>query len=98
MSLPFTLSSAMTLGVEAELQILDPELDLAPRAPRLLEALRDVGAYLKPELFQAATGQYRYPGRRAAGARQSCASPFCSPPARTLWRRHGLHGCEVSRR
>jgi carboxylate-amine ligase len=51
--LTFTPSAAMSVGVEMELQLLDPEtLDLLPAAPRLLERLGG-SARAKPELFQS---------------------------------------------
>ena len=51
--LSFTSSPQMTLGVEIELQIVDPQTrDLTPGAPRLLERLRD-DPHIKPELLQA---------------------------------------------
>jgi carboxylate-amine ligase len=51
--LPFTPSPQMTLGVEIELQIIDPATrDLSPGAPRLLERLAG-DPQIKPELLQA---------------------------------------------
>lgn len=51
--LTFTPSPRMTLGVEIELQIVDPKTgDLSPGAPRLLERLAD-DPNVKPELLQA---------------------------------------------
>ncbi|MBI4519838.1 MAG: glutamate--cysteine ligase [Gemmatimonadetes bacterium] len=53
MSLSFTASPEMNLGVELELQILHPETkDLAPGAPRVLERLSGSPLRVKPEIFQ----------------------------------------------
>lgn len=54
MSLRFNPSSAMTLGVEIELQILEANtLNLTPAAPRILSKIGDTLPYVKPELFQS---------------------------------------------
>jgi carboxylate-amine ligase len=51
--LPFTPSPRMTLGVEIELQIIDPQTrDLSPGAPGLLERL-PADPQIRPELLQA---------------------------------------------
>jgi carboxylate-amine ligase len=43
----------MSVGVEIELQLVDPDtLDLTPAAPRLLQRLADA-PHIKPELFQS---------------------------------------------
>ncbi len=53
MPLAFTPSPAMTMGVELELQLIDPgSFDLTPAAPRLLEQLAG-DPNVKPELFQS---------------------------------------------
>ena len=52
-SLTFRPSPAMTLGVEVELQIIDPlSRDLTPRAPELVARLAD-DRRIKPELLQS---------------------------------------------
>jgi carboxylate-amine ligase len=54
MSLLFTPSPDMTIGVELELQIVDPATkDLTPKAPELFERLEEHGTRFKPELFRA---------------------------------------------
>lgn len=53
MPLEFTPSAGASVGVELELQILDPgTLDLTPAAPRLLERLAG-DSRVKPEIFQS---------------------------------------------
>lgn len=53
MALPFTPSSSLTLGVEIEVQVIDPQtLDLTPAAPRLFSRLGD-DPHIKAELFQS---------------------------------------------
>ncbi|MGH7342375.1 MAG: glutamate-cysteine ligase family protein, partial [Candidatus Rokuibacteriota bacterium] len=43
----------MSVGVEMELQLVDPEsFDLTPAAPRLLDRLGGVSG-IKPEIFQS---------------------------------------------
>ncbi|UFP94807.1 glutamate--cysteine ligase [Gloeobacter morelensis] len=57
MTIPFQSSAAPTLGVEMELQIIDPETgNLTPRGPELVafcEEHPEVGLVVKPELVQA---------------------------------------------
>jgi carboxylate-amine ligase len=53
MPLPFTPSDALTLGVELEVQVIDPAtLDLTPAAPRLFARLGE-DRHVKAELFQS---------------------------------------------
>lgn len=53
MAILFTPSPALTLGVETELQVIDPAtLDLTPSAPQLLERL-SADRHIKPEIFQS---------------------------------------------
>lgn len=53
MPLHFTPSPQLTLGVETELQVVDPaNLDLTPAAPRLFERLGG-DAHIKPEIFRS---------------------------------------------
>lgn len=52
--LAFAKSEAHTLGVEMELQLIDPSsLDLAPAAPKLIERWKERNIHLKPELLQS---------------------------------------------
>lgn len=54
MPLPFTHSPDLTLGVELELQLLDPETrDLSPACGRILERLGPDQPNVKPEIFQS---------------------------------------------
>ncbi len=54
MGLAFKSSEFLTLGVEVELQIIDPDSkDLTPGSPRIFEKLGGVQDHLKPELLQA---------------------------------------------
>jgi carboxylate-amine ligase len=54
MPLPFAHSPELTLGVELELQLLDPEtLDLAPACGAVLERLPPGERRIRPELFQS---------------------------------------------
>ncbi len=54
MGLDFTHSDFQTLGVEVELQIIDPDSkDLTPGSPRIFEKLGGVQEHIKPELLQA---------------------------------------------
>jgi len=53
MTIPFTLSPRLTLGVEVELQLLDPRThDLGPFAPSLFERIGE-SKRIKPEIFQS---------------------------------------------
>jgi carboxylate-amine ligase len=52
--LDFKESEFLTLGVEVELQIVDPESkDLTPGSPRIFERLGGEQPHIKPELLQA---------------------------------------------
>lgn len=47
-------SNELTLGVELELQIIDPKSkDLAPKAPQILEQLKNLTPKIKSEIFQS---------------------------------------------
>jgi carboxylate-amine ligase len=72
-SLTFTLSPELTLGVEVELQVLDAtSRDLTPAAPQLLEGLGS-RPDVRPEIFQAMLEVSTPVCRTAADARASLA-------------------------
>lgn len=53
MSIPFTPSPSLSLGVELELQLIDPEtLDLSPRSIELLQVIGE-HSYIVPEVMQS---------------------------------------------
>jgi len=52
--LPFTPSEPLTLGVEVELQIIDPESkDLVPLSPGFFERLGPDNPHIRPEIIQS---------------------------------------------
>jgi carboxylate-amine ligase len=54
MGLIFKESEFLTMGVEIELQIIDPDsLDLTPATPRIFDKLGGVQTHIKPEILQA---------------------------------------------
>ncbi|HEX9615674.1 MAG TPA: carboxylate--amine ligase, partial [Bacteroidota bacterium] len=54
MALLFHPSQSMSLGVEVELQVIDPKTkDLSPGSPRIFEKLGGELQHIKPELMQA---------------------------------------------
>lgn len=54
MALEFMASQQMSIGVELELQIIDPKTkDLSPASPKIFEAIGAEQKHIKPELVQA---------------------------------------------